>query len=1555
MLDTFNTVIICNKNYLKKFKFIFIIILLLGMNGWVFEQKILSNSKNDLSFRQISPLSSPREEKNPETDISSIYNEDSFEQPYLFHNEDERDTLLVDQKIMASGSQMKDAFWYYDNLIPDDRKKIRQAMDYAIPRDQIINNIMNDTAIKTASPVGQQNTGIYDTSIQARDYDQVMALDLLEQVFGYRYNDTTDPYFEMTLMAPTSIPARIQWATLTAQTLSEIGIDVELKLWDWDPIISRVFDPLGIGYDFLHGGFDAFFIGWSTSFDMNYTDLYSSESFVPNESNYIWLNNSLVDIFLDQAYTARQLDDRIQALRDFQTWFYEEVPKSMILQFLEFFGTDPLVEGLDPYLVNNGPWVNNITIGTQTDLTYTVPQSFLDFNPACSNSHSDAVWANNVYLSLAERRGIYNSTHLVPLVAESWTSSSDGLEWNVTIRDGIKWDDGSDLTVDDVIYTYHSQFQDTTQSKNQYLLQKWFPNNVSDIVKLNDSTIQFTTGSFNPFMESQIFGIKILQRAQMETITNWDTDNTNHGTIKLHGCGPYMFKSYNGYDTVELEVNPYYDQAIFGHDPNAIGGGVWWPNASIPTVFFKEEFSAEEAVTGLETALYDIIDYRTGLKSYIDEIEASTWGKLFSAPIGGVQELGYNQYSPIWGINPKDPRTMYPEHDLELLLETPLSFTFDEAGMINTTITNYGWANETDVELQLWIDETLETTQVFPYILGSATEIFSYSWTPTEIGTFNVTAYVVPVTNETLIRNNNMTIMTNVVKYVPSAPIYIYSDAQLNSTFPGTGTIDDPILIEWYNITSSSGTLIYISDTTYHFRIANCILNGMSTYGDGIQFYNVINGTIFNNTIFQNENGILLRASSKNNIYSNLVFDNIYVGIRCENSENNTIFSNTVFGNQDWTGIWLSYSNYNNLTANTAHNNNGNGIDLTSSDYNIISNNIAYNNLWSGINLWNFASNNFVYNNTVFNNFWNGITFTNNHNNALTENNVYSNQDQGIYLETSSNNVLSNNTINNNGGGINLWDSNGNIISSNAVYDNSEYGFSVRESNGNIVTGNNVYNNIYGGIYMWDSNNHVISNNTIHNNEGTGISFSNSHDCTILNNTIYDNNFAGMVIADSDNNIISNNTVYYTIGGNNERRGIALWASGNNYICNNTVSNIEFAIQINPYDFNIEENNVATYNIVFNNINGFMVGGTNNQITNNLIYNNELGIQILESVDNHISFNSIIYNSWHGIWVESANYVTISNNILHDNGGDSDINIRGSSNCFISDNTIFYSEGNGILIEAGDGEANNNVVTGNTIYDNPDSGIKLLSSNYNSLTGNHIYSNAMNGINLGDSDHNIISDNIIENNPNEGIYLENSDYNTITRNQFVSGPNANDHGSNNIFILNYWSGWTSPDADGDGIVDNPYSIGSENQDLYPLVSPDVHAFAPPSLSFPNGDISISGTTTIQWVAAVDSFDHPITYTVSYSSDGGNSWISLQTGLISTSYEWNTKTVSDGNTYLVRVVATCSEGFTKEDISGQFNILNVEPITTTSTKAPSWNAVLLLFSLFAILSWRRRKK
>ncbi|MFX1548682.1 MAG: fibronectin type III domain-containing protein, partial [Promethearchaeota archaeon] len=100
---------------------------------------------------------------------------------------------------------------------------------------------------------------------------------------------------------------------------------------------------------------------------------------------------------------------------------------------------------------------------------------------------------------------------------------------------------------------------------------------------------------------------------------------------------------------------------------------------------------------------------------------------------------------------------------------------------------------------------------------------------------------------------------------------------------------------------------------------------------------------------------------------------------------------------------------------------------------------------------------------------------------------------------------------------------------------------------------------------------------------------------------------------------------------------------------------------------------------------------------------------------------------------------------------------------------------------------------------------------------------------------------------------------------------------------------------------------------------------------PIGGEAYFGRVTIQWSRAEDIFTHNVTYTVSYSADNGSSWVNLATNLTNTTFVWDSTTVEDGEQYLIRVNASCSEGSWHTVTSNDtFTIDNVPPSKTSST-------------------------
>ena len=283
----------------------------------------------------------------------------------------------------------------------------------------------------------------------------------------------------------------------------------------------------------------------------------------------------------------------------------------------------------------------------------------------------------------------------------------------------------------------------------------------------------------------------------------------------------------------------------------------------------------------------------------------------------------------------------------------------------------------------------------------------------------------------------------------------------------GNGTWSNPYIIENVSINANRESCIEIKNSDAYFIIRNVTVYNSGRYDDaGIKLRYVNNSMIFNNTAYNNLDGIYLYHSN-----------------------NNTLSGNTASNNDD-NGIDISYSNNNTLSGNIASNNYDNGISLIGSNNNTLSRNTASNNDFNGIYLYYHSDYNTLSGNTASNNYKSGIYLRNNNNNTLSGNTASNNDYDGIYLYECDYNTLSGNTVNNNGyDGIDL-DGNYNTLSGNTVNNNTENGidFSISNYNnimGNTFTGNNKY-----GVYLGTN----CGNNFFYNNTFIGNMFGNAWD-----------------------------------------------------------------------------------------------------------------------------------------------------------------------------------------------------------------------------------------------------------------------------------------------------------------------------------------------------------------------------------------------------------------------------------------------------------------------------
>ena len=237
--------------------------------------------------------------------------------------------------------------------------------------------------------------------------------------------------------------------------------------------------------------------------------------------------------------------------------------------------------------------------------------------------------------------------------------------------------------------------------------------------------------------------------------------------------------------------------------------------------------------------------------------------------------------------------------------------------------------------------------------------------------------------------------------YIDHEPIIITSDSDF-SVFSGSGTLEEPYVIEGLNITTSEKYGISVSLTTKHFVIRDCYIDATNA---GITIEMVAEGTtvLINNICTRNENsngaGIQIAFSNKVGLRDNICNDNEAYGIllffsyelilyqnTCNNNgmngivavyANNSLFSDNVCNNNGWEGLYLAGSAGSYLVSNIFSDNQEYGIRIEYADYSTLVNNTMEHNEACGIYVWETDGCLFNYN-WFMSNYYSALYFTSN-------------------------------------------------------------------------------------------------------------------------------------------------------------------------------------------------------------------------------------------------------------------------------------------------------------------------------------------------------------------------------------------------------------------------------------------------------------------------------------------------------------------------------------------------------------------------------------------------
>lgn len=145
---------------------------------------------------------------------------------------------------------------------------------------------------------------------------------------------------------------------------------------------------------------------------------------------------------------------------------------------------------------------------------------------------------------------------LQPDLAEKVDVSSDGLTYTATLRDGLKYSDGTPLTAEDFVYTWQRMVDPATASEYSYLASDSHLANAEDIIAgkkgveelgvkaEGDNKVVFTLSSPSPqFMSLLSFSNFVPQDKEFVEKSGKDYATTSDKQIY---SGPYKVEDWNG-------------------------------------------------------------------------------------------------------------------------------------------------------------------------------------------------------------------------------------------------------------------------------------------------------------------------------------------------------------------------------------------------------------------------------------------------------------------------------------------------------------------------------------------------------------------------------------------------------------------------------------------------------------------------------------------------------------------------------------------------------------------------------------------------------------------------------------------------------------------------------------------------------------------------------------------------------------------------------------------------------------------------------------------------
>lgn len=237
----------------------------------------------------------------------------------------------------------------YNLLNPKFRdKRVRQAISYAIDKDEVIEGVLFGLGMVATGPY-KPGTWQHNPQIKPYPFDPVKAKALLAEA-GWQDRDQdgvlekNGEKFEFTIITNQGNNERRKTAEIIQQRLAQVGIQVRIRVLEWAAFINEYIDKKN---------FEATILGWTIGQDPDLFDVWHSSKTGYKELNFVSYKNDEVDRLIMEGRHTFDQEKRKQAyfriqeiLAEEQPYTFLYVPFALPVVHKRFRGIEPAAAGI---------------------------------------------------------------------------------------------------------------------------------------------------------------------------------------------------------------------------------------------------------------------------------------------------------------------------------------------------------------------------------------------------------------------------------------------------------------------------------------------------------------------------------------------------------------------------------------------------------------------------------------------------------------------------------------------------------------------------------------------------------------------------------------------------------------------------------------------------------------------------------------------------------------------------------------------------------------------------------------------------------------------------------------------------------------------------------------------------------------------------------------------------------------------------------------------------------------------------------------------------------